>query len=765
MEDKRPVAQTKTRRSRRNGASSYESSTRAAGATAAGMLSQAFIELAPDAMLVIDSAGRILQVNQQVEALFGYGRPTLLGRPVETLIPDRFHAIHPQHRTEYASNPHTRPMGVNLPLFGRRQDGSEFPVEVSLSPFQFGDDLLVICSIRDITARRRLEEEHAVATEQLQLQADLIEHAHDAIIVRDLDGRIRSWNRGAEAIYGWTEQDVLGQVTHTFLQTQFPENLGAIEAQLTRDGQWEGELTHSTRDGRQVVVESRQVLAQRGQQRQSVILEINRNITQRKRLEAAELDAHRAVERQRALLQHILAELPGGAYLVHGPDARLALANRAAETAWGARWMVGQSMAQFLQSTGVRYYAENGQPLTLDEMLTIQIVRGDHLAPQAQIRREIIRSPDGARLPVMLTAVRLEVALLDLEGEGVTDAVRLPQSVTAGADPASAREDSEVVALLLLQDISVIQATEQLKDEFVSMAAHELRSPLAAIKGFAGLLSHQTALGKGPPLVNWQEEAIGEIMSASERLNALVQDLLDATRIQAGRMALHAAPLDLVAVARRCEIQMQSTTKNHNLTLEAPDEPVLLAADSLRLEQVLSNLLNNAIKYSPDGGSIQVVIRQNEASGEAELRVRDHGIGIPTDEQAQLFQRFARASNVHDYHIPGSGLGLYICRELVEQHGGHLWFESAEGQGTTFVLTLPLLDPADAERMVEAEEAAQAGEAVAGDGVGDRPPDSESRRAGAQPWQADPAPDNPDSPSAATVTALRRHWDNLRDVS
>lgn len=765
MEDERPVAKTKSRRSRRKGASSAESFTSAAGATATGMLSQAFLELAPDAMLVIDSAGRILQVNQQVEALFGYARPSLLGRPIEALIPDRFHAIHPQRRAEYASKPHTRPMGANLPLFGRRQDGSEFPVEVSLSPLQFGDELLVICSIHDITARRRLEEEHAAATEQLQLQADLIEHAHDAIIVRDLDGRIRSWNRGAEAIYGWAEQDVLAQVTHTLLQTRFPESLGVMETQLTRDGQWEGELTHTARDGRLIVVESRQVLAQRGQRNQPVILEINRDITLRKRLEAAEHAAHQAVERQRALLQRILAELPGGAYLVHGPDARLALANLAAETAWGARWAVGQSMAQFLQSTGVRFYAENGQPLTLDEMLTIQIVRGDRLAPQAHMRREIIRRPDGVRLPVMLTAVRLEAALLDVEGEVAAGAASLPYGAMASADLASARVDSEVVALLLLQDISVIQAAEQLKDEFVSMAAHELRSPLAAVKGFAGLLSHQSALGQGLPLANWQEEAIGEIMSAAERLNTLVQDLLDATRIQAGRLALHVEPLDLVAVAHRCHIQMQSTTKNHALTLEAPAEPVLLAADSLRLEQVLSNLLGNAIKYSPDGGSIQVVIRQNEASGMAELQVRDHGIGIPSDEQAQLFQRFARASNVHDRHIPGSGLGLYICRELVEQHGGHVWFESAEGRGATFFLTLPLLDPADAERMVEAEEAAQAREVVAGEGVGARLPASENRPVGTQPWQADRAPGDPDRISNAIVTAPRRDWDTLRDVS
>jgi signal transduction histidine kinase len=117
---------------------------------------------------------------------------------------------------------------------------------------------------------------------------------------------------------------------------------------------------------------------------------------------------------------------------------------------------------------------------------------------------------------------------------------------------------------------------------------------------------------------------------------------------------------------------------------------VLLEADGPRLEQVLGNLLGNAIKYSPEGGPISVTVQVNHESGWAEVRIQDAGIGIPADQQSLLFGRFVRASNVHDYHITGTGLGLYVCRELVGRHGGHIWFESAEGVGTTFFITLPL---------------------------------------------------------------------------
>ena len=214
------------------------------------------------------------------------------------------------------------------------------------------------------------------------------------------------------------------------------------------------------------------------------------------------------------------------------------------------------------------------------------------------------------------------------------------------------------------------------------------------------MLGVQTVLGHGPALADWQTEAIAEIEEATARLNGLINDLLDATRIQAGRLELHLEPLDLVALVRRSLTRMQTSTMRHTLTLEVamevsdsedPEMPILLEADSMRLEQVFGNLLGNAVKYSPEGGPITVTVRADALAGVAEVRIQDAGIGIPADQQAQLFQRFVRASNVHDHHIAGSGLGLYVCRELVERHGGHIWFESGAGAGTTFFLTFPLL--------------------------------------------------------------------------
>ena len=395
------------------------------------------------------------------------------------------------------------------------------------------------------------------------------------------------------------------------------------------------------------------------------------DVTETRRL-VVEREARQAVEAQWALLRSVVEELPGAVYLVRGIDARLVLANRAAATLWGAEWPVGQPMEVFLAQSDTHIFAPDGQPLRADQLATLQVLRTR--APVHHYQ-EIIQHANGARLPVLLNAVALDPEVL-------TD----PAASGAGARVAGP------VALVAMQDVSALKEAERLKDEFITIAAHELRTPMTAITGYASLLrkyGHRRA-DTAQGLDEMQLEAIEAIDQSTRRLAELTEDLLDVTRLQAGRLELRPELHDLVALVRRVVKRLQVTTQQHSLAVEEPGAPIIVELDVKRFEQVLGNLLNNAVKYSPAGGAIAISVYADEAAREAVVSIRDSGIGIPRDQQAQLFNRFARADNARKAGIGGTGLGLYLCRELVERQGGRIWFESDEGKGSTFHVALPL---------------------------------------------------------------------------
>ncbi|MDE3230300.1 MAG: hypothetical protein KGO05_10495 [Chloroflexota bacterium] len=250
-------------------------------------------------------------------------------------------------------------------------------------------------------------------------------------------------------------------------------------------------------------------------------------------------------------------------------------------------------------------------------------------------------------------------------------------------------------ALVVLQDMTPLKEAERVKDEFIAMAAHELRTPMAAVRGYAEMLERGARAGQGAALEEWQREALDSIDVATIRLVDLTNDLLDVSRLQADRMELRIEPHDLVALFKRVARRYQVTSGKHTISVHAAQEYVVARVDAPRMEQVVGNLLSNAIKYSPDGGEIVLSVEADEAQEVARASVRDRGVGIPQQEQAQVFTRFSRASNARDLGIGGTGLGLYICRELLAHMDGRIWFESQVGEGTSVYFEAPLVSEGD----------------------------------------------------------------------
>jgi PAS domain S-box-containing protein len=244
------------------------------------------VESAPDAIVVVDADGNMVLVNDETERLFGYSQRELLGRPIEVLVPSRLRSPHAGHRDAYLHSPHSRPMGAGLTLTARRKDGAEVPVEISLSPVESANGPVVAAIVRDITERRRAED-------IIRGQAELLEYAHDAIIVLDMRGRIEYWNTGAEQTYGWTAAEAIGKDIHKLLQTSpVAATIEEVHAALASDGRWEGELEQTTLDGRGIVVASRRTLRRGPDGAAASMLEIDRDITERKQ-----------IERERAVMQ------------------------------------------------------------------------------------------------------------------------------------------------------------------------------------------------------------------------------------------------------------------------------------------------------------------------------------------------------------------------------------------------------------------------------------------------------------------------------
>jgi signal transduction histidine kinase len=250
--------------------------------------------------------------------------------------------------------------------------------------------------------------------------------------------------------------------------------------------------------------------------------------------------------------------------------------------------------------------------------------------------------------------------------------------------------------IFAFRDISADRLVEQMKSDFVSTVSHELRTPLTSIYGFAEtLLRRDVSFGDEE-----RRTFLAYIASESQRLTMIVDALLNVARLDTGDLQVNLAPTDVRDVVGQVVQTLQENPDGHSFVLDLPPEPLAANADPDKLRQVFSILLDNAVKYSPSGGTVTVgAARKRET---VEVRVADEGIGIPLADQDQIFRKFYRGTDADSRGgAGGTGLGLFIARGLVSAMGGRIWVTSREGEGSTFAFELPLA--ATAARQTEAQ--------------------------------------------------------------
>jgi PAS domain S-box-containing protein len=295
-------------------------------------------------------------------------------------------------------------------------------------------------------------------------------------------------------------------------------------------------------------------------------------------------------------------------------------------------------------------------------------------------RRFDLRSADGMVIPYERYAtlrvlegepeVRYDGILRRTDGRNVYVAVSASRVLRPRGRP---------LAVAILRDVSPARRLDEMREEFLATAAHEFKTPLAVIKAYAQLMNRREPEAAQP---------LSVIQRQVERLTHLVQHLLDISRLRVDSSEGRRERFDLAALAQEVMERMRPVAPSHALKLEttaaAPVE-----ADRERIARVLTSLVDNAVRFSPAGGDI--VARVDPAEVEVEVSIRDHGLGIPFERQAHIFERYFRAHAGTDDDYGGLGLGLEMSREIVQRHGGRMWFESTPGRGSTFHFSLPLV--------------------------------------------------------------------------
>ncbi|MFN8474056.1 MAG: HAMP domain-containing sensor histidine kinase [Anaerolineae bacterium] len=307
---------------------------------------------------------------------------------------------------------------------------------------------------------------------------------------------------------------------------------------------------------------------------------------------------------------------------------------------------------------------------------------GDAQTVYLRVSLQAHRGVDGASQGLFVT-------LEDVTPQGVAQ-----QQVTHSRNQLRLLRDELAQRNLALEAANTeLHHLDDLKSQFIEVAAHELRTPLTTLSGFLEMLLEELP----GPLTSEQRRYLRIMDESAQRLQAIVNELLELTRIDAGRLQLTLQPADIVRLARDVIVNFepQVTARNLHLRLDAEAHLPMTLCDVKRTVQILSNLVSNAVKYTLPGG--QIIIHVGPASEPyfVEVTVVDDGVGIPVDEQPRVFDRFFRARTAGLTDAPGTGLGLSIARSLAELHGGRIWLESEVGHGSKFHVTLPAIDLVD----------------------------------------------------------------------
>lgn len=612
---------------------------------------EGLFENAPDGILLVNANGEIDHANGNAGRLFGYSIESLVGQNIELLIPFRFRSGHAKNMARYFADPRSRQMGGGLELYGERKDGSEFPLDIMLSPFENENRVQTLAVIRDITDRKLAAR---VVNESEERFRTAFEFSGIGMAIVGLEGSFLKVNHSFCEIVGLPENKLL---TQTFQDITHPDDL-EIDLSYLKDtiagkiNSYQMEKRYFHAKGNIVWVRLTVSMVRDSQGNPVQFVSQIEDVTSRKRFETSLQESE---EKLRIFAEHAPASVAmfdlEMRYLVASHQWQLDHQLEAEE-------FLGRSHYDLFPKMSPEWKATYQQGLN---------------GIAAMVEAERFERADGSML-----WLRWEVRPWRRSDDSIGGIIVYTQNITAQKELESTLANARDQAL----------AASRLKSEFLANMSHEIRTPMNGVIGMAALLIET-------PLNHEQRQMGQVIINSSENLMEIINDILDFSKIEAGKMRVRTSDFNLREIVEETTSLLSSRAHAKKLELVCDFPPQLdgvLLGDAGRIRQVLTNLLGNALKFTAEGHVIVSASILGQTGGKTHFRisVNDSGIGIPSSAHRQLFAAFTQIDGTSTRRYGGTGLGLAISRQLVELMGGTIDFESTLDVGSTFWFDLEL---------------------------------------------------------------------------